>query len=349
MSFNLLRRGEPQRVQTGVVSANYFDALGVRPLFGRTFREGEDQAGATPVVVLSYRFWRERLGGDTTIIGKTVEMTDRLHTVIGILPPLPAFPNENDVFMPVSSCPFRTSEFWVTRRDVRALTVFAVARPGVELAAVRGDLKAVASQMHNEHAESYPRRAGLRDRCGVAARGAVRSRSGDAGAAARDVRVRPGHCLRERGEPDARATRAPARGARRARGAGGRHGPARAPAADGERRRGGGRSAGGRRARGCPAPGPGPVRGAVHAARVRDRSRRPRAALHARRIGRRGSRIGNAAARCGDSRSRERPPRSRRWRPGARAPRPRRARAGRGDRLPCRWSSSRPPACRSAA
>src|SRR6478672_2788296 len=156
MSFNMLRRGEPQRVQTGVVSANYFDALGVRPLLGRTFREGEDQVGATPVLVLSYRFWRERLGGDTTIIGKTVEMTDRLHTVIGILPPLPAFPNENDVFMPVSSCPFRMSEFWVTRRDVRALTGFAVARPGVALTAVRGDLKAVASQMHNEHAESYP-------------------------------------------------------------------------------------------------------------------------------------------------------------------------------------------------
>jgi predicted permease len=156
MSFNLLRRGEPQRVQTGVVSANYFDALGVRPLFGRTFREGEDRPGATPVLVLSYGFWRERLGGDTTIIGKTVEMTDRLHTVIGILPPLPAFPNENDVFMPVSSCPFRMSEPWLTRRVVRALTVFAVARPGVELAAVRSDLGAVASQMHNEHAESYP-------------------------------------------------------------------------------------------------------------------------------------------------------------------------------------------------
>jgi putative ABC transport system permease protein len=156
MSFNMLRRGEPQRVQTGVVSANYFDALGVRPLLGRAFREGEDQAGATPVVVLGYRFWRERLGGDTTIIGKTVEMTDRVHTVIGILPPLPAFPNDNDVFMPVSSCPFRMSEFWTTRRDVRALTGFAVARPGVALAAVRADLKAVASQIHNEHTESYP-------------------------------------------------------------------------------------------------------------------------------------------------------------------------------------------------
>jgi len=176
MSFNMLRRGEPQRVQTGVVSANYFDALGVRPMLGRTFREGEDQAGATPVVVLSYRFWRERLGGDTTIIGKTVEMTDRVHTVIGILPPLPAFPNDNDVFMPVSSCPFRMSEFWTTRRDVRALTGFAVARPGVELAAVRADLKAVASQMHNEHTESYPDAQGF----GIGAESLLEELSGPA-------------------------------------------------------------------------------------------------------------------------------------------------------------------------
>ena len=155
MSFNLLRRGEPQRVQTGVVSANYFDALGVSPLLGRAFRAGEDQPGSNPVLVLGYRYWRERLGGDTTIIGKTVEMTDRLHTVIGVLPPLPAFPNENDVYMPVSSCPFRTSDAWLTRRNVRALTLFAVSRPGVDLDAIRSDLETVASTMHTDHAESY--------------------------------------------------------------------------------------------------------------------------------------------------------------------------------------------------
>jgi putative ABC transport system permease protein len=155
MSFNLLRRGEPQRVQTGVVSANYFDALGVTPLFGRTFVPGEDQPASTPVIVLSYRFWRERLGGDTTIIGKTVEMTDRLHKVIGILPPLPSFPNENDVFMPVSSCPFRMSTAWLSNREIRAVTVFGVARQGVRLESIRSDLKSVASQMHAEHPEAY--------------------------------------------------------------------------------------------------------------------------------------------------------------------------------------------------
>ena len=176
MSFNLLRRGEPQRVQTGVVSASYFDVLGVQPLFGRTFRVGEDQPGSTPVIVLGHRFWRERLGGDTAIIGKTVEMTDRLHTVVGVLPPLPAFPNENDVFMPTSSCPFRMSDAWLDNRAQRALTVFAVARAGTTLDAVRSDLKGVASQLHAEHAASYPAAQGF----GIGAESLLEELSGPA-------------------------------------------------------------------------------------------------------------------------------------------------------------------------
>ena len=54
MSFTLLNRGEPDRVLTGVVSANFFDVLGVQPLHGRTFRDGDDDLGAEAVLVLSY-------------------------------------------------------------------------------------------------------------------------------------------------------------------------------------------------------------------------------------------------------------------------------------------------------
>ena len=156
MSFNLLRRGDPQRVQTGVVSANYFDALGVRPILGRTFRPEEDQPGAAPVIVLSYRFWRERLGGDAALVGEPVEVSAGVLAMSGVLPPLPSFPNENDVYMPTSSCPFRSSEFWRSSRTVRALTLFGVTRAGVELESVRNDLRAVAAGIHAEHAESYP-------------------------------------------------------------------------------------------------------------------------------------------------------------------------------------------------
>jgi putative ABC transport system permease protein len=161
MSFNLIGKGEPHRVQTGVVSANYFAVLGIRPLQGRVFRAGEDEIGAAPVLVLSYEFWQTRLGGDPGIVGKTVEMTDRLHTVVGILPPLPQFPNQNDVFMPVSSCPFRSSDFVRNTRNARMVTLFGLLKKDASLEGARTDLNTIATRMHGDHAADYPAAQGL--------------------------------------------------------------------------------------------------------------------------------------------------------------------------------------------
>src|SRR5262249_23246644 len=63
MYFILFGAGEPRRVQTGVVSANFFDLLGVKPAVGRTFLAGEDAHGAAPVLVLSYGFWQSAFRG----------------------------------------------------------------------------------------------------------------------------------------------------------------------------------------------------------------------------------------------------------------------------------------------
>ena len=57
--------------------------------------------------------------------------------------------------MPISSCPFRTSDAWLTRRELRSISVFGVVRPGIDLATVRAELEGIATQMHAEHAESY--------------------------------------------------------------------------------------------------------------------------------------------------------------------------------------------------
>src|SRR5580765_3321492 len=97
MWFVLLGKSEPERVQTGVVAANYFDVMGVKPILGRTFRAGEDAPGAEPLLILSYDYWMRSWGGDKGIVGKGVRMNDRVHTVIGVLPPMPAYPDENDV------------------------------------------------------------------------------------------------------------------------------------------------------------------------------------------------------------------------------------------------------------
>jgi putative ABC transport system permease protein len=156
MPFILLGRGEPRRVQTGVVSANYFEVLGVRPLLGRGFRAGEDQPGAEPVLVLSHGFWQNRLGGDPNIVGRTFEMNDRIHTVIGVLPAVPQYPAENDVYMPSSSCPFRSSPFTLNTRTARLLHLFGRLAPGTTLDRARVELAALAADVRRENPAAYP-------------------------------------------------------------------------------------------------------------------------------------------------------------------------------------------------
>jgi putative ABC transport system permease protein len=108
MPFNLIGRDEPQRVQTGVVSWNLFDMLGV-------------------------------------------------------LPSIPQYPNENDVYMPVTACPFRNGEGWRTTRTARGLTVVGKLKEGESLAGLEGDLSTVAGRLHSEYPETYPADARARD------------------------------------------------------------------------------------------------------------------------------------------------------------------------------------------
>ena len=159
MSFTLLDRGEPDRVLTGVVSANFFDVLGVQPLHGRTFRGGDDDLGAEAVLVLSYPYWQQRFGGDPDIVGQVFEMNDRPHTVVGVLPPVPQYPRENDVYMPTSACPFRAraeARMEEDRTAFRGMTAFGRLAPDVGVDRFGAELAAVAGRLQRDHPETYP-------------------------------------------------------------------------------------------------------------------------------------------------------------------------------------------------
>ena len=86
-SDNLIDGGEPEQVSMMLVSANYFPALGVQPLVGRTFLREEDTPGRDNVVVMSHRLWQRRYGGDLNLIGKTIKVGANERTVIGVMPP----------------------------------------------------------------------------------------------------------------------------------------------------------------------------------------------------------------------------------------------------------------------
>ncbi|MGE0454954.1 MAG: ADOP family duplicated permease [Vicinamibacteria bacterium] len=155
MNFTLLGGEEPQRVRTGVVSANYFDVLEVRTLVGRGFRRGEDAHGAEPVLILAWDYWQKTFGGDPGIVGRRFTMNDRVHTVIGVLPPLPEWPDDNDVFMPASACPFRSGPQVEQNRGARMVQAFARVREGRTLDEARVDVETTAAAIRQEHPEAY--------------------------------------------------------------------------------------------------------------------------------------------------------------------------------------------------
>jgi putative ABC transport system permease protein len=162
MYFILLGGDEPARVATGVVSWDYFDALGVKPLLGRTFRTSDDAHGAEAALVLSYEYWQRALKGDPGVIGRVFEMNDRPHTVVGVLPEIPMYPEANDVYMPRSACPFRMSPGGADRRGGGLASAFGRRRAGVTMEQTQADLTAIEDRLRKSYPRAYPAQRGHR-------------------------------------------------------------------------------------------------------------------------------------------------------------------------------------------
>jgi putative ABC transport system permease protein len=177
MSFILLDGHEPSQVRTGVVSAHFFDLLGIKPYLGRLFVDADETHNSDPVLVLSYGYWKKHYGSDPSIVGRHFRMNDKVHTVVGVLPPVPQYPRENDVYMPTVACPFRSDPMMQTDRNMHMMYAFARLRPGQSLQSGNADLSVVASGFQRQHPESYP-----------AARGFASSMTGLRQQLTRDVR-----------------------------------------------------------------------------------------------------------------------------------------------------------------
>jgi predicted permease len=156
MSFILLGRSEPERVETGVVSWNFFDVFGVKPLVGRGFSPEDEKDGAPAVLLLSYEYWQRSFGGDPTVVGRHFRMNDKVHTVIGVLPPFPQYPDANDVYMPSIACPFRSNPRLIANRRGRMVRLFGRMKPDVRAREAQADLSAVAAAMQKEYPAFYP-------------------------------------------------------------------------------------------------------------------------------------------------------------------------------------------------
>ena len=150
---------EPEQIPVSLVTANYFDVLGVPAYHGRSFLPHEDdQIGGNNLVVLSYSLWMNRFGGNPAIIDQTVTLNSQPYTITGVAPPNfkgTALLAQPDVlWMPISMRSQVLSGMakdLVELRRMRWLNVVGRLRPNVTLDQAQSDMTTIAARLEKEY------------------------------------------------------------------------------------------------------------------------------------------------------------------------------------------------------
>ncbi len=143
--FSITGSGQPERLSGMLVSAEYFNVMGVKPLLGRTFLTGEDRAGHERVAVLSYALWQQRFAADPQVIGKTVALDGREFLVVGVMPA--AFRLRMFLTQVWTPLVLHPEEATAKPREVRYHRIFARLKPGISLEQARAEMKTLAARV----------------------------------------------------------------------------------------------------------------------------------------------------------------------------------------------------------
>lgn len=139
-SVTLIDQGGAERISAATVSWNFFPVLGIKPILGRTFTREEDQPGRDDTVILGYGIWKNRFGGDPNILGKVLNLNNRPHTVIGVMPRGLRHPYESDMWVPLGyrEDPESMAEYYVPAR----------LKPGVTLEQANAEMDRMAQRLY---------------------------------------------------------------------------------------------------------------------------------------------------------------------------------------------------------
>src|SRR5689334_23389894 len=158
VGFNLSGNGEPERLTGEMISAGFFEILGVNPLLGRTFTAEEDSLGANPVVMISEALWKRKFGSRTDIIGQRLILDNVGRTVVGVVPSSFHLRIQNfqrggpliEAYTPVGA--YNEPRFYNGRDSGWGLDGIGRLKPGVTLEQARADMDRVSHDL----AVAYP-------------------------------------------------------------------------------------------------------------------------------------------------------------------------------------------------
>ncbi|HEU5452970.1 MAG TPA: ABC transporter permease, partial [Terriglobales bacterium] len=159
MGTTLAIGGRAQKATGSIVTANYFDALGVRPILGRGFQPDEDVGrNAHPVTVISYQLWQERYHGDPAIVGKTQMMNGQPHTIIGVAPKgfYGTFVGwAMQFWVPVSMQErFDPTGYKLEDRSARWIEGYVFLKPGVSAQQAQAELDSISRRLEQQYPDA---------------------------------------------------------------------------------------------------------------------------------------------------------------------------------------------------
>lgn len=147
-NFNLTGNGPPALVDGGRVSWNFFDALGAKPMLGRSFTSADDAAGAPHVAIISEGLWKSRYGQNPKIIGRSIDIADEAYTVVGVMPGKFLFPllGISNIWTPLALTPAERTD-----RNGAWFESFGRLKPGVTQQQAAAETATIFAQLQKEY------------------------------------------------------------------------------------------------------------------------------------------------------------------------------------------------------
>jgi len=142
----------PETARAAVFTSNMLPTLGVQPALGRNFTADDDRQSANPTVLLSWGLWKRRFGGSPAILNQTVMLDTKSYTVVGVMPPWFAFPDQRvQLWTPLY---YENTPQTTEALDDHEFTAIGRLKPGVTMQQGLADLSVITRQVHNQHLDN---------------------------------------------------------------------------------------------------------------------------------------------------------------------------------------------------
>jgi putative ABC transport system permease protein len=153
-SFNVsgLQGRAPEQISGGLVTANFFKVVGLKPQLGRVFTDEEDRVGGPMVAVISDRLWTRLFARDPNVLGRTVNFGNEPYTIIGVMPPQMFSPRTVEVWFPLTR--WTDNPGWQTRDNHPGLFGWARLKPGVSIEKALAEMKEIAARLSKQYPQS---------------------------------------------------------------------------------------------------------------------------------------------------------------------------------------------------